>query len=121
MSEEVQVESVEQHCATLRLRCRELEAELQRLRAAARPRAVEKYYSVAEVSVLLGFAERWVRDRIRDGRFAGVVDLGGHVRIPASSVNAYLEANPMFWEAGVPARSVGELRRKAGRFMAADE
>lgn len=82
--------------------------------------AVEMYYTVDEVSMLLRLHERTVRQRIHDKDFGdGVVNLGGTLRadyrIPASGINSYLERRRIFLESdapGVPARSIGELRRK---------
>lgn len=62
-------------------------------------KAVEKYYSVDDVALLLGFSPRWVHSRIQDGSFGaltrgsnGPVKVGGSDwRIPASAVNSYLE------------------------------
>jgi hypothetical protein len=107
-------ETLEQHAAALRQRCRELEADLARARALARPRAVERYYSVSEAGMLLGFSGRWIRDRIRSGELAGVVECGAELRIPASGINAYLDRH-QYLEAGIPARTAGELKRKRSR------
>lgn len=85
-------------------------------------RAVEKYYSVQEVSLLLGLHRKTVVDKMRGKEFGGeVVNLGSvdqpDYRIPASGVNEYLRRRRLFTECedepGVAARSVGELRRKA--------
>lgn len=62
-------------------------------------KALEKHYTVAEVALLLGFSERWVRERIQDGSFgslergaSGPVQIGGtDWRVPASAINAYVE------------------------------
>jgi len=76
-------------------------------------RAVECYYTVQEVSLLLRFSERWVRERINEGAFgAGVRDINGDLRIPASGINAFLDSKPRFYDPGIKARNLGELRRK---------
>jgi hypothetical protein len=79
-------------------------------------RAVEKYYSPREAGFLLGFEERWVRDRIKAGELPGTTEIGGEYRIPASAINAKIEAGLVRGpgELGTSARSVGELRRKVG-------
>jgi hypothetical protein len=83
-------------------------------------KAIEKYYSVAELSVLLSICPRTVKRRLKAGEFGqAVVNLGTSVeqadyRIPASGVNAYLERHQMpVPQLGIAARSIGELRRKA--------
>lgn len=88
---------------------------------------LEKYYSPAELAVMLGFAPRFWRDLAKDGELtlsvdgaviAEPVEIAGELRIPASAVNAYLARHPYrpgasrTGELGVKARSVGELRRK---------
>jgi len=87
------------------------------------PRVVEKYYSARELSFLLGFDEKWWRERAKAGEFTiqlegheaplcQVVELGGELRIPATAVNHYLAQHPYRYDAGVKARNKGELRRK---------
>lgn len=85
-------------------------------------RAVEKFYSVAEVALLLGFCTKTVTKKLKAGDFGSeVVNLGSEqqpdYRAPASGVNSYLEARRIFLEPepGVAARSVGELRRKVAK------
>jgi hypothetical protein len=84
-------------------------------------RVVEKFYSTAELECLLGFAPRFWRDLAKAGELtltvdgvviAQPVDIAGELRIPASSVNAYLARHPYRPELGVKARNIGELRRK---------
>lgn len=84
-------------------------------------RAVEMFYSPREVGLLLGFDEKWVRQRAQAGEFtvrhgdqvvAEPVELSGELRIPASGVNAYLARHPYRYDAGVKARNKAELRRK---------
>jgi hypothetical protein len=82
--------------------------------------AVEKYYSVAEVALLLSCSEKNVVRKMSEGAFGdGCVNIGSEkrpdYRIPASGVNGYLQTRRVFSESselGVKARSVGELRRK---------
>jgi hypothetical protein len=89
--------------------------------------AVEKYYSVAETCLLLGFSDKWVRERVKAGDFdppesepeaAAVVMIEKDIRIPASGINRFLGrhalrgANQVIAGAGVFARSEGELKRK---------
>lgn len=91
------------------------------------PRVVEKYYSARELSFLLGFDEKFWRQRAKDGEFTLTQDahpdqapvivcqpleIAGEVRIPATAVNAYLARHPYRYDAGVKARNAGELRRK---------
>ena len=92
------------------------------------PNVIEKYYSVRELTFLLGFSERFWRERAQAGdlvwRVADRVvsqplELAGELRVPASAVNAYLAAHPYRYDAGVKARNLGELRRKLGKQEAA--
>lgn len=81
--------------------------------------AVEKYYSVAETSLLLSLHDKTVLKKVKLGEFgAGVVNLGTEkrpdYRLPASGLNTYLAQRLVFKEPGILARTVGELRRKAG-------
>lgn len=90
-------------------------------------RAVEKYYTVAETAMLMELNRRTVVEKLLKREFGdAVVDLakkGPHdepkthdYRIPASGINAYLNARRVFFttdELGVTARNEGELRRKA--------
>lgn len=107
----METETLQEHAQALEERCRDLQARLCRAEALARPRAVERYYSVPETAMLLSFSERWVRDRIRAEEFAGVIEVGGELRIPASAINAFLARHERL-EPGIPARTVGELKRK---------
>lgn len=80
-------------------------------------KAVEKFYSVAEVGLLLGLCTKTVLRKLKAKEFGDqVVDLATNgrpdYRVPASGVNAYLESHRVFTEPGITARSVGELRRK---------
>lgn len=81
-------------------------------------KAVEKFYTVAEVALLLSVCTKSVLRKIRAREFGeAIVNLGGaerpDYRVPASGLNAYLEAHRVFSEPGIAARSVGELRRKS--------
>lgn len=79
-------------------------------------KAVEKFYTVAEVSLLLGLCTKTVLRKLKAQEFGDqVVNLGGaeraDYRVP-SGLNAYLERHRVFAEPGITARSIGELRRK---------
>jgi len=83
-------------------------------------KAVEMYYPISAVALLLGLCTKTVTIKLKAGEFGReVVNLGSEsgpdYRIPASGVNAYLSARRLFTEApaGIAARSEGELRRKA--------
>lgn len=84
-------------------------------------RVVEKYYSVAELCVLLSVCAKTVLRKLKAREFGNdVANLGSQerpdYRIAASGVNAYLERRRVFSESvdpGIAARSVGELRRKS--------
>ena len=87
------------------------------------PRVVEKYYSPRELSCLLGFDEKFWRQRAKDGEFTLFTDgqtepvctpleISGELRIPATAVNAWLQRHPYRYDAGVKARNAVELRRR---------
>lgn len=59
-----------------------------------RPGEVERHYPVAEVARLLGMSRVWVYDRLNDGTFVTANFGAGKSkkRIPASSVNAFIES-----------------------------
>jgi hypothetical protein len=81
-------------------------------------KAVEIFYTVQSVALLLGLCEKTVIVKLKAREFgAEVVNLGSmqrpDYRIPASGVNGYLTARRVFLDMGIPARSVGELRRNA--------
>lgn len=94
-----------------------------------RMKVVEKYYSTQELQLLVGFGEKWWRQRAQAGDLtlrdaAGnlvsqPLQLAGELRIPASAVNAYLERCPYVYDAGIAARNQGELRRKLAKKEAA--
>jgi hypothetical protein len=81
-------------------------------------RVVEKFYSVAEVALLLSLCTKTVLDKIKARELgADVVNVGSELRpdyrVPASGLNAWLAARRLFREPGIAARNPGELRRKA--------
>lgn len=78
---------------------------------------VEKFYSTAEVGMLLGFGLKWVRKHLGEFQAHGtVVNVDGDWRLSASAINGYLESRtvalPKQGEPGVYARSATELKRK---------
>ena len=84
-------------------------------------KAVEKFYSVAEVSLLVSLCTKTVLEKLHAREFGTeVVNLGTaqrpDYRIPACGINAWLAARRVFSEVsptpGIAARSIGELRRK---------
>ncbi len=88
-------------------------------------KVIEKHYSPRELSFLLGFDEKWWRQRAQAGDLtlrdrqgqviAQPLELAGELRVPASAVNAYLASHPYSYDAGVKARNTAELRRKLSR------
>lgn len=82
-------------------------------------KAVEMYYTVQELSLLLRLHEKTVVTKLRAGEFgSAVVNLGSELRpdyrLPASSVNSFLEGRRFFPNTiGIAARNESELRRKA--------
>jgi hypothetical protein len=83
-------------------------------------RAVEKYYTVREAAWLLGFSPAWVRKKCEQGAFVGTVKIEADYRIPASGINAFLQARTIMQieqaleRVGLSARSTTELKRKLG-------
>jgi hypothetical protein len=89
-------------------------------------RAIEKFYSVQEVALLLGFEAQWVRERVKDGSFLdphfvprwegetdlSVVELGGETRIAASGINRVLAKHAKAGVNPIKARNMAELRRR---------
>lgn len=62
---------------------------------------VEAHYSVATVARLLDVSDQWVYDRIKEGTFSSVVELGdgrAKQRIPASVVQRYLDERTHYRE-----------------------
>lgn len=80
-------------------------------------KAVEKYYTILEAALLLSVSTRTIERKVAARELGDVVNLGTIdrpvYRIPASGLNAYLEAHKLSAEPGIAARSIGELRRKA--------
>lgn len=81
------------------------------------------HYTPTEVALLLRVHVSTVREWIREDALRKVVNLGSSVRpdyrVPASSINAFLDVRRVFREedlpeVGIRACSEGELRRKAG-------
>lgn len=107
----VSVEIHQQTEAELIAALKERVADLQ-ARLARSPRAVEMYYSAEAVGLLLGFSSRWVRERIGAGDLLRCVELSGEWRVPASAVNEFLGRHELPQVSSVPARTVGELRRR---------
>ncbi|MGO3147122.1 MAG: helix-turn-helix domain-containing protein [Leucobacter sp.] len=60
-----------------------------------RPGEVERHYPVSEVARLLGMSREWVYQRLTDGTFvtANFGDGKSKKRIPASSVQAFIDAH----------------------------
>lgn len=86
-------------------------------------RVVEKYYSLRDLELLVGFGEKFWREKAQAGELtvtdgagqvlAQPVLLGKELRIPASSINTFLARNPYrAGEPGIKARNSAELRRK---------
>jgi hypothetical protein len=113
---EIHEQTAEELIASLRDRCQALQLEVLQLRQPRR--AVEKYFAVGEVALLLSLSADWVRRKVASGEFAGVIRFDQEIRIPASSVNAFLDAHrDLDYPSGVSARTTGELRRRVrGRF-----
>ncbi|MEU2207366.1 excisionase family DNA-binding protein [Streptomyces hygroscopicus] len=66
----------------------------------------DRYLSVREVAELLGTSDRFPRRLIAERRIA-YVKVGRHVRIPASVIQEYIDANTV--------RPVQPRRRRLGR------
>jgi hypothetical protein len=86
-----------------------------------RHKVVEKYYSPAEMALLLSMSEHWIRLRCQDGTFVvRVADeiisqpivVAGEIRIPASAINAWIAQHPYVYDSGIKARNRGELARR---------
>ncbi len=77
--------------------------------------AVERYYSVAQLAILLDFAPKTIRDKIIAGAFGdGVLKVDADSRIPVSGIRFFESNNRLFAPDLEPiaARTEGELRRK---------
>jgi len=84
-------------------------------------RVLEKFYTAKELSWLVGFNERYWRDRMKadpqlldgEGRvISQCVEISGEFFAPASWVNAYVARTPVTYDAGIKARNRSELERK---------
>lgn len=73
--------------------------------------AVEMHYTAVEVGLLIRKSVRYVKDKAKAGAFGAVFFVDGDYIIPASGVNAFLQAHPIP-AFGVRARSKGEFIRK---------
>lgn len=68
---------------------------MSRAETPIRPGEVERHYPVLEVARLLGMSRSWVYERIEDGTFT-IANFGADKskrRIPASSINAFIDAH----------------------------
>lgn len=81
--------------ATKHLQVRPTPAPKPVIEIPLRPGEVERHYPVAEVARLLGMSEDWVYNRLKDGTFVTANFGAGKSkrRIPASSINAFIEAH----------------------------
>jgi len=81
-------------------------------------RPMELFYTVGEIMTLWRVSRDWVDVRLRRGDFGPVVDLGDGVRpdyrVSLTALNSFLDRHQFNAAAPVYARTVGELRRKAG-------
>lgn len=84
-------------------------------------RVLEKHYTARELSFLIGFNERYWRDRMKaepvlkdaEGHvISQCVEISGELFAPASWANAYLARTPVHYDAGIKARNRSELERK---------
>lgn len=68
---------------------------MSRVEMPIRAGEVERHYPVVEVARLLGMSRQWVYERLDDGTFVTANFGAGKSkkRIPASSINAYIEAH----------------------------
>lgn len=92
-------------------------------------RPLEKYFSPRELCYLLGFADKFWRERAQAGDFTLTtaddrgnqvtvcepLEIAGELRIPQTGVNAWLARHPYRYDAGIRARNAGELRRKLAK------
>jgi hypothetical protein len=85
--------------------------------------AIEKYYTVSAVALLLDFSTKWVTEQLLAGQFGKCIRLGSgrtaDYRIPASGINGWIARNSIGLDAHAPvepiaAQNQGQLRRKAG-------
>lgn len=84
-------------------------------------RIVEKHYTAGELSGLIGFNERYWRDRMKaepqlkdaEGNVISQCTLlSGEYLAPASWVNGLLARTPVVYDAGIKARNKSDLERK---------
>lgn len=84
-------------------------------------RVLEKFYSAKELSFLIGFNERYWRDRMKaaphlvdaDGNIISqCVEISGVLFAPASWANALLARSPLDYSPGIKARNKSDLERK---------
>jgi hypothetical protein len=84
-------------------------------------RVLEKFYSAKELSWLIGFNERYWRERMKaEPRLLGAdgelisqcVVISGEFFAPASWANALLARSPLVYDAGIKARNKSDLERK---------
>jgi hypothetical protein len=84
-------------------------------------RVLEKFYSAKELSWLVGFNERYWRDRMKaEPKLTGAdgvlisqcVVISGEFFAPASWANALLARSPLQYDAGIKARNKSDLERK---------
>lgn len=84
-------------------------------------RVLEKFYTAKELSWLIGFNERYWRDRMKaEPKLTGsagelvsqCVVISGELFAPASWANALLARSPVEYDAGIKARNKSDLERK---------
>lgn len=84
-------------------------------------RVLEKHYTARELSFLIGFNERYWRDRMKaEPQLKGAagevisqcVEISGEFFAPASWANGYLARKPVQYDAGIKARNKSDLERK---------
>lgn len=84
-------------------------------------RVIEKHYTARELSFLIGFNERYWRDRMKaEPKLLGAagelvsqcVEISGEFFAPASWANGLLARTPVTYDAGIKARNKSELERK---------
>lgn len=85
----------------------------------------EKYYTIADLCLLLSYSHKWIVQQIKDGKFGtGVLDINGEYRIPASGVNLFVEQHPFLPE-GIKPRARGSflrpMRVNGGKFGEGNE
>lgn len=97
-----------------------------------KPRVVELYYSITELTFLLRFSDSTIRKWVKEGAFSppgedglpdftNILDVGGDLRVPASGVNFFAGNHPLRRDPGTKARNKAELMRKIGKEQAHGE